>query len=293
MNHHRKVGVEHFYLFFDDPNDRAVAVARRLGCTVILNDRKRQRSMRSEMKSPFVREFCQIYEIECQLDQIMVRQALNCDRAIRLALEAGYDWIAHIDCDELISSRVRLSRLVEQVPLTAGSFGLRPWEGVPEKMVIKNCFEEVSLFKTNPQQLKLSARAQRVFDRNFSERPFFVSYRSFKSIGRVGPDLKPFGVHRFKNYDGETNYFPKNARILHYPQCGFRQFMSKLENHSVSRAVRRDLEKRSDLFAQSFRAKEENDLPRLRKIYRNQIAIFDPVVIDELMSARIVERHFP
>src|ERR1044071_3813734 len=101
IRYHLSLGFERMFLFFDDPNDPDIAIARRYPrrVTVIPHDENLRRSWRQTRQFSLFTHFSHFIDRE-----VMARQMLNTEVAIGLAMKEGFDWLLHIDCDELFYS---------------------------------------------------------------------------------------------------------------------------------------------------------------------------------------------
>lgn len=263
---HRTTGFDQFFLFFDDPDDPAIEVARAVaGVTVIPNDDHLQRLWRTSdpYRLSHLRDFSQT--------EVMARQLLNVGVAISMARERGIGWILHIDADELFYSE----QPVADHFASLSRKGIRRatylnHEAVPEHAHIKDPFKEVTLFKNNRVAWAPEFRDKRAeLSSRFSQFPpgFFHFYSNGKSAARVRPGLTAPGVHGFRHpeefrppvttFRSFTQTRPvaatakavpiigemlktsglrlakarvgTNPAILHYACCGFDAFWDKYE----------------------------------------------------------------
>jgi hypothetical protein len=137
VNYHLNIGVDHIYLFFDDPTDAAAdAVARRLRVT----------SVRCDL------EYWNCHNSPTHRS-INERQRLNARAGLDLARRAGFDWIVHMDSDELLYSEKRLDELLAEVPEEVHALKFPTLEGVVDRLEYDRAFEEISLFKVHPARL--------------------------------------------------------------------------------------------------------------------------------------------
>src|SRR4030095_16612518 len=101
INYHKLIGFDHIFLFFDDPEDPSMQKAAKYpDVTTIRNDDSLRR----------VWEQSRLYAEDMSLrrfisTEVMARQELNVEIAIRLSLERNIDWLLHIDIDELFYSK--------------------------------------------------------------------------------------------------------------------------------------------------------------------------------------------
>ena len=213
IRYHLAIGVERLFLFFDDPHDEAIGVARGYSqVTAIPSDaalRDRQRGLRIY---PSVALFAH---------EVMARQILNVETAIELALQMELDWIIHIDGDELFFGAAPVSQFFDCVPHAIGQISFRNFEGVPETWDVSNYFHEVTLFKRHDHLLPSNSLTDyRLFR---SRENYLLGYGNGKSAARVVAGLLLSGVHCFST----TNVHPQRVDcsgspvILHYINCGF------------------------------------------------------------------------
>ena len=148
--YHLALGFGRLYLFFDDPADpdlpRAAAHAR---VTAIGHDRELRERWRHLPQYSGQAQF---------LDrEVMARQVLNTELAMELARADGFDWLLHIDSDELFySPRQSVAEhfdLVEKQRLETVVY--LNYEAAPDRDEIGDFFREVAMFLK-----KLCARRQ-------------------------------------------------------------------------------------------------------------------------------------
>jgi hypothetical protein len=197
---------------------------------------------------------------------VMARQTLNAEVALALALERGFDWLLHIDADELfyspgVAPAEHFARMTE-----AGVSRVKylNHEAVPERASVRDYFREVTLFKINPQCLDGGSlgEAQRRLLAGVPQMPekFFHFYQQGKSAVRLREGIMAAGPHEFLlpeeaegrpllqtepiapagdesvsyrlSVDPSTGDSFKTAvcrapLVLHYPCCGFDNFWKK------------------------------------------------------------------
>lgn len=233
IEYHHSIGFEHFFLFFDDPDDPAL---RRLSdvphITAIANDE----SLKQRWK------WTTLYEtdyIRKSLDEHLARQLLNTELALTWAKEKGMQWLLHIDVDELFYSP---DHTVQQHFQSLHAQGIRlvkyvNYEGIPESVTIDNYFKEVTLFKKNPwnpPDKRLSEEEKEVI-KAIPQVPdgwFFNFYGNGKSAVYLCDGLLPNGPHEFLLPEDRARgrsdaYNSDDFVILHYPCCGFQAFWTK------------------------------------------------------------------
>jgi hypothetical protein len=137
VNYHLNIGVDHMYLFFDDPDDPAVdALAGRERVTSVRCDLEYWNGINARVERS-------IYE----------RQRANGRAALDMARQAGFDWVVHIDSDELLYAEKRLQDLLAAVPPEVHTLKFPTLEGVVDRLEYERPFQEISLFKVHPPHL--------------------------------------------------------------------------------------------------------------------------------------------
>lgn len=230
---HLAIGFARIYLFFDDPADPfAETLAYHPNVAAIRCDaalRSRWTSLRS----------WPVYRAHVDAE-VMARQILNCELAIGMASAEGLDWLLHIDSDELFlceggTAPEHFAALDFRGTRNAVYLN---YEALPEQLQIQDYFREVTLFKVNIQrsgQLRFDARQMALLRAtHFADETFnFHLYGNGKSAARVDAQLVPVTVHEFgrvrpdQSLDRSHEICGDSQVILHYPNCGFAQFLTK------------------------------------------------------------------
>jgi glycosyl transferase family 2 len=198
LTYHLAVGFDHVFLFFDDPNDPAILEAQQYkDVTVIRNDEALKRELRKT-------KMYQNGEIRAFADsQVSARQPLIVEVAVGLALRERFDWLLHIDCDELFYSPTQTVK--EHFQALADHRIARilyvNHEVVPESADVWDPFREATLFKKHPYTLaerRITEEQRRLIDLcpQLPER-FYYFYRSGKSAVRLREGVLPCGPHAF------------------------------------------------------------------------------------------------
>lgn len=229
LDHHLSIGFEHVFLFFDDPGDPAIALAEQYrDVTVIRHDDALRRLWES---TPLFKDASVAGNVDAE---VMARQVLNAQVAVSLALERNFDWLLHIDSDELFHSFDRGVGDYFQSITDDGAWCMSfpNHEAIPERADIDDYFRDVTLFKRNlrtrrdPQLKPWHVELMRSVPQ--LPRQFFFFYNNGKSAARVSEDLLVHSVHGFRHAGGrEPARAARNPVILHYPCCGFEHFWSK------------------------------------------------------------------
>ena len=238
LKYHVAIGFSRFFLFFDDPSDPYINVARRFKQTRIIKTNARLRRAWQQTKTAQTNPwFFQYVEKE-----LKVRQTLNVELAIDLARGENIDWLIHIDCDELFYpfNGDALSHFTSAAKRRRNNLVYANYEGIPESSDIVDYFKKVTLFKKNFALFhhRLTASQQQLIKRVPQLPPhLFLFYANGKSAARISPGLEPDGGHRFKYRNDDRNgsenrrqdmpVLCQDAIVLHYPCCGFTNFWRK------------------------------------------------------------------
>ncbi len=132
--YHLNNGVDHVYLFFDDPQDPAVDI------------------LAPEPRVTCIRCDTSYWEgqggwAEQQGSILQKKQSLNSKVAIERARNAGFEWIAHIDSDELMYAVGGLKQAISNLPqeIQVGRFAVL--EAIAEMDPVKLPFRDLHFFK--------------------------------------------------------------------------------------------------------------------------------------------------
>jgi len=244
LTYHRKIGVTHFYLFCEHSRaDFEKLAAELAGATdVRLIPRWSKAQYKGERPSA---KYCDCVAC-CQraLDEwwlggwlgkpcnaeLFVRQSLNLEDVVPLALRDGVDWIAHVDNDELLypgfgsgaSQRVHIGMVLDDVNQHVDTVVFPNWEGAPESDRVTEPFKEVTLFKKNTLSVSSDAMSKGYGDLRSGKDNYFLTYANGKAAARVQPGLRCNGAHRWQNRNKQQIEITLDSTvILHYVYATF------------------------------------------------------------------------
>lgn len=209
IDYHRRVGIGRFILFFDEPEDAAlVALGSEEDVTAVrCNDRYWSRVAGGRP------------------DDVPPRQLVNLERGMAMAREAGIDWFAHIDADELIRPLAPLPGLLARCDADALKMDMR--EAVPERLDYASIFE-AQLFKKVPTRGQALAAVLRGCLGAFRYGEYFRGHTESKMLVRVGGGVTRMGVHRPREWRGEPRLdFCPEIQLLHFDGIGFDDWDAK------------------------------------------------------------------
>jgi len=297
VSYHRAIGFSHLFLFFDDPADPALARAReKAGVTAIAHDDALRNAWRTLPSYPLH---------SGSLDsEVMSRQLLNVEHAMRLARLRGYGWLLNIDIDELFfSPRQTVPDHFAQVSATSAETVIYlNYEAIPERDEIDDYFREVDLFKLpcGSVQTHLAAVMRQAEQSVPQLNPFFHFYTNGKAAVRLGIDgLVTAGVHRFRHQARPIRGVQSLPQfVLHYPCCGFETFWTKYATlgrfadkwwgtHDIASAIGTFHLEARDVVMRGGR-------DAALVFYRERVAVCDPGVAQKLIEYGLVTRiHSP
>lgn len=280
VNYHLNTGVDHMFIFFDDPLDKDMKeeIEKNKNTTCFLCNqkywdkllsRKDLNDLLQEMrkgKSAFGTSKY-LAKIEKPKDMARVeKQKLNSIIAMELAKKKGYNWIAHIDSDELIYTKKPLKHFLEKVPEKFDFIKLPSLEAVPEKNYFDNVFKEINLFKNNLGKLS---------------HLYFRGHIAGKSITRLNEKVLHLGIHRpgaKKGYELKYKHPLISGRLLHFDSPGYENWKQKwLRRHQgkvIAIAMKKKTLKLFNEFVDVYKKGDEEDL---KKLYEKQCFISEPL----------------
>ncbi len=294
IDYHLAIGFCHFILFFDDPEDISLPrIEQRPEVTAIPNDEALQLEWRDTMGYAEVKD-----KLVDHKHSVPAKQRLNTEIGIDIALKAGYDWLLHIDIDELFYCRsMRADEYFDKLAAEgADNVAFLNYEAMPEKLDIENYFTEVTLFKRNPQFFGRRAFAKLENDliKQSSLFPdgFFLKYMSGKSAARVNRSLYPVDLgkgscHRFVHIDkpdAGPRIADEDAVVLHFPLCGFDQFINVYKMLGPNWSIRRDVTRNA------HRTVMAGDNAEAEAYYRKYVMCDDPGEAARLLECGLLRR---
>ena len=292
--YHLHHGFAHLFLFFDDPLDPGLErFAQHPKVTAIPHDSHLRRLWAGLPEYRTGGEFMD--------SEVMARQVFNAALAMDWARQKQCDWLLHIDADELFFTprQSAMGHFSESHASAADTIRYQNFECVPERDDIADAFREVTLFNV-PSELETEPVGDdgRALLENTPQIPSkrFHFYRNGKSAVRLSaPGLRPSGVHKFVNPNGETRAVrARGAFILHYACSGFEAFWQKyvtlgrfadqwLSTYDIRSAI-------GPLHLDARDVVATGDREAARVFYRERIAIEDIERVRQLILCGILTR---
>jgi hypothetical protein len=230
LRHHRALGFDRLYLFFD-PGDVGIpeASATEGAEVVIVDDAYRARLA----EHPWARAYAPaLFETGARVtspDALTALQLCNMAVGLDLARRDGARWLLHIDVDELFCAgdmtAVEHYRLLDA--LAVGQARYINHEAIPAREEHDDYFAEITLFKRNPAEVPAG-----VFEplRAFWEQRqgYFLAYGNGKCAVRVIDGVTPATAHGFRLPTVALGRAALSTPfILHYPYASFERYWEK------------------------------------------------------------------
>lgn len=273
IQYHTEIGVDRFYLFYDGSDTKAFEVLQSIDVVKVV-----------PIRAPLVDD-----ALKHQLErwsrwhrqwghrpgnyELMVKQTFAITLAIQIAKGENMDWIMHIDPDELFVAESEPSYSIadvldRQYPYVS-SVRFMNNEATPEYEMVRNRFDEVSLFRVHKNFLTPAANLQRAKARLGDNRSYLNLYVNGKSAARVdAPGLRQVGPHMFRGDSSQRWATPDNpggdwqdiisntSVVLHYAYCQESDIVAKAERSCPPEyrdaAVAGDRNKTKDCFVLDF-----------------------------------------
>lgn len=241
VNYHLNIGIDHLYLFFDDPLDHAADV---------LSQEKKVTCIRCDS----IYWAGLVGKIPKSNLSINARQEINSRVAIKKSREDDYQWICHIDGDELIYAPNGFKKAIESIPHYVQVAKFPVLEAIPEKLSANSIFQDLRYFKQAPVVLPKNKslyldpseyflfyknwilyRVKKVWSWILGYHPviddFIKGHSIGKSIARTNSPITTFYSHFPLTADQDRLKFflLPNVKILHFDSPDYDRWKTKWE----------------------------------------------------------------
>lgn len=298
VNYHLNIGVDHVYMLFDNPNDEAVEILKRnRRVTCFRGNSEYWKKLTSDVKLiPILKEMkkgkgfsgaksSQLAKAKKNELARVEKQELNASYVFNLVKKNGYDWVAHLDSDELIYIDGSLKSLLSEAPKGIDVLRLTALEAVPEKYSPDNVFLETTLFKGMGTISRFYYRNKKILQRivplikkhegNLSG-AYFHGHAAGKSIVRTNSKIKIVGIHEpAPKKGGKLIYaFPSNGYLLHFDSCSFEEWRLKCLRKYDGTVIATAMKKKGvEIFEEFVKAYKKGDINRMHEIYKKNYFI--------------------
>lgn len=230
LRHHRALGFERLYLFFD-AGDPGIAEARATpGVEVTVVDEAHFEAL---AQHPYAARHVPLLRAtglgRSSPDALTALQLCNMAMGLERARRDGMRWLLHIDVDELFhpgeGSASEHFALLDRLGL--GQARYINHEAMPTAEEHADYFREMTLFKRNPAELPDATKA-RVAPFWAAREGYFLAYANGKCAVRTLPGVTPATAHGFQLPVvalGRANL--SSPCVLHYPYVSFEQYWAK------------------------------------------------------------------
>jgi len=268
--YHLNSGIDHMYLFFDNPEDTAITALeeeKRVTCFKCSNDYWNN-------AKKFVQRDKSVRVFKPELDTLDLedRQITNANHALSLSRERGFDWIVHLDSDELIFPIDKLRKEIFDVPKDVSEVRFQVREAISSQLKYNNPFAEVSLFK-KPVSKRKSVIAKNMGCSIIFEGEYFRGHEQSKCAIRTSSDIQSMSIH--KPYYVSTNnkrIKSKAVKLFHFDTMGFENWQNKwkwrLDGTAVARGMRGNRLKQLEKFSALYVSNGGVNNSSLKELYK-------------------------
>ena len=280
VNYHIHVKVDHLFLFFDNPDDPSIF---------------------------YLEKYNQVTCVKCdnqywmdhggsRPQSIEDRQVFNANNAATNARLHNFDWIIHIDSDELIYPDINInvdtqglnnagvSGLLTKVPddVHVIQFDIR--EAVPDRLHYDNVFKEISLFKVSPSEAQEIALLKQEYKHVLFHGEYFRGHKSSKTAVRLSAPIKSMGLSSpVGNKETDT---PENSgklvimawrafKLLHFDCCEYEAWKTKWIRRLDGTATASYMRPNRDLQLEVFRDRYTENTKQLVELYKSMYFLPD------------------
>ncbi len=234
VKYHLSVGFEHVFVFIDDGCIKTFEKLSSFANVTALLPGKQLEEMRSLV--PIYRDKVKRAILPTE---VMARQEMNIFVAEILARNMGYQWLLHIDIDELFyPNETPLIDLVKNLKGSQiGGFNLLNYEAIPykedEQLHSDNIYTATHYFKKNffkKWHWFYSDEQKEFLEKNEHWLPklYFNYYQNGKSIVDLSSNLCVDDVHSIRSNGMKYQYGSHgDPLILHFPSVTFREYRKK------------------------------------------------------------------
>jgi len=243
VDYHTSCGVDHMFLYFDDPSDTALSCLSN-------HDRVTALPCNSD-------HWTALGILNPEKLSLPEKQIANSKDCLIRARTDGFDWIGHIDHDEFIFSPNGIKQDLASHSKSTETINFPVWEAIPETeelFEIKG-FKYSYLPRFNKELFRYSASD---LSKIFKSKVFYTLRKTFcnqftscnafahrlnkghiegKSFTRTQAAVKFLDVHRPQPKDGKrlSISISKSTKILHYDAPSFKSWKEKWGNSSRRR----------------------------------------------------------
>lgn len=281
VGYHLRAGIDHMFLYFDDPRDESIPRLRskeRVTCVRCDEEHWKNRGVASDAP-------------------IQTKQMSNATEAFRHARRAEIEWLVHLDGDELLHAPGSLKGLFQASPAQADVLVFPTKEAAPQRLRYERPLRDITLFKYDPSRhllrgtvfgSALERRARGLLARSWRYRTwiatkmgalhpagldsFLLGHTNGKAATRTSVPVQKIGNHRpHVDEDRRLGVYPlRRGAVLHFDCMGYepwrRKWMRRVDgtSHLNTERFRADRKRILQMFQRAAQAGEK----ALGKLYR-------------------------
>ena len=251
IHYHLNIGIDHIFIFFDDPNDNGFSYFRNTNNISCIRC-----------------DTAHWARLECDGNSnIEARQINNANMALTLAKNMGICWIAHIDIDELIYTHIPLKEILNTLPKNTDYLWLPPLEAIPNKIKHAVPFKEIHAFKQLPT--KQHQYYRKVCEAAYFAGEYFRGHIGGKSITKISSQISSLNLHRPSTDAKSLIVNTSNAAcLLHYDCFDYEAWLTKWTRRIDGTAIAGGRKNRMLQLSYFKEAYKKNDSKKLKKLYR-------------------------
>jgi hypothetical protein len=263
VNYHLNVGVEHLFLFFDDPSDPAIDHFKQEDRLTCISCDERYWTASSQSVDPSL-----------DASSIEFRQVHNASLALRWAREQGLDWIAHIDSDELLYAPFGLRRLLDDID--AGAVILPTLEAIPKRSYARHYFTDIQTFRRLESPIPKATRIATRLYRRAATYGYFRAHTEGKAIVRTRSPFAGMGIHSPVEAPDQQVQIARvrDGFVLHFDCCTPTDWITKWQRRYDGTGIARGMRPtRRRQFSGFVAAYESGSPTTLRREYERQCIV--------------------
>jgi hypothetical protein len=232
-------GVEHLYLYFDDPHDAVASTFVGLSNVTVQVCTEAHYARMGLAVGVAIEE----------------RQLANADDALERARGDGIDWLIHVDSDELVHAERGIARALSRVPANVDAVTFSLLEAVPSRHEYELPFREISAFRVPARGVRRLIACLLGCGPALFYGEYLRGHNASKSAVRVrAPSVARMGLHAPTPAPSRQLITVVSVEIalLHFESCGFSEWSSKwarrFDGTATAQMMRRNRRRQAQLY---------------------------------------------
>ncbi|NNH76601.1 glycosyltransferase family 2 protein [Acinetobacter sp. ANC 5380] len=226
LDHHLGLGVDNIYLFLDSPDDFNPENFLKK------NDRVKIFKCDKEFWEQRKHFECLRYSRGERPDLVEYRQYHNMLHAHSIC---DSEWLLMMDIDELLYSKLKVSKILNKYPNNIFSVLIKPLEVVYCDKIPKNFKEVFSTKYFKEYKLKNIEEWDKIYYKpEIKHKSGFFGHITGKTFFRTGFPIKAPSCHLSKPYENDLGlaFIDENMYVMHFESQTFEQFSQKIKNRA-------------------------------------------------------------